>query len=117
MINSNFNIDVKFFYMELKEFVKTVLTEISAGVADAKKELGASVIVNPMPKSQDALKPITEVRFEIGLTSSDAKGSATGIGVFLGSIGVGTKNDAMTNSELITRIGFAIPIAFPFTRF
>ena len=112
--------------MELKEFVKTVLTEISAGVADAKKELeGKNVIVNPSIRINDANrgfvdvsaeKPIAEVHFEVALTSSKTKGDTEGIGVFLGSFGVGGKSDTKTNNEEITRIGFSIPLAFPTTK-
>lgn len=102
--------------MELKEFVKTVLAEISAGVADAKKELDGKVVINPRISNDEKDKPIIEVCFEIGLMSSKTKENTDGIGVFLGSLGVGTKNDAKTNSESVTRIGFTIPIAFQSTK-
>ena len=99
--------------MELKEFVKTVLAEISAGVADAKKELDGKVVINPRISNDEKDKPIIEVCFEIGLMSSKTKENTDGIGVFLGDIAIGGKHKCNKNNEEVTHIKFTIPIVFP----
>src|SRR5690348_11433047 len=108
--------------MELKEFVRITLEQIVEGAAlaqDGIKKKGG--IINPSRLSfqkdghwNNYSSPIPqEVLFDVGLTTSDKSGSAEGVGVFLGGINLGKKNDAGAEQIAVTRVRFAIPLVLP----
>lgn len=108
--------------MELKEFVKATLEQIVEGASIAQKSIKASGgIVNPSTMSfqkdgawnnySHAMPQ--EVVFDVGLTSVEKAGAAEGIGVFLGSISLGKKNEAGTESVAITKVRFTVPLVLP----
>ena len=76
--------------MELKEFVKATLEQIVEGVASAQESM-----------------------FDVGLTATDKRGSAEGIGVFLGSISLGKKNETGVEQVVITKVRFSVPLVLP----
>ena len=108
--------------MELKDFVKATLEQIVEGAALAQaaiKDRGG--VVNPSNMSfqrdgqwnnyQHAMPQ--EVRFDVGLTSTGKTGSAEGIGVFLGSISLGKRNDSGSEEVAVTRVQFTVPLVLP----
>ncbi len=54
-----------------------------------------------------------EVVFDVALTTVDKKGTSEGIGVFLGSISLGKKNDAGVEQVALTKVKFTIPLVLP----
>lgn len=108
--------------MELKDFIKTTLEQIVEGVAQAQKSIATSgVNINPSGvnfrkdgqfNNYDHAMP-QEVIFDVGLTETDKKGSSEGIGVFLGSVSLGKKNDAGVETVAITRVHFSVPMILP----
>lgn len=54
-----------------------------------------------------------EVVFDVGLTSTDKSGSTEGIGVFLGSINLGKKNEVGAEHVAITKVKFTVPLVLP----
>jgi hypothetical protein len=108
--------------MELKEFVKVTLEQIVEGTAltqQSIKEKGG--IVNPanMSFQKDGAwnnyshAMPQEVVFDVGLTSIDKSGSTEGIGVFLGSINLGKKNDLGAEQVAVTKVRFTVPLVLP----
>ncbi|MDR5907587.1 hypothetical protein [Franzmannia qiaohouensis] len=108
--------------MELKDFVKATLEQIVEGASLAQetiKERGG--IVNPTSmyfqkdgswnNYQHAMPQ--EVVFDVGLTSTDNRGSSEGIGVFLGSISLGKKNDAAVENVAVSKVKFSVPLVLP----
>lgn len=108
--------------MELKDFVSETIKNIVAGVSEAQKstnEYGA--VVNPsglnyhkdgqQNHSTHALPQ--EILFNVGLTSTNKGGSSEGIGVFLGGVTLGKKNDSGTEDVAVTSVQFTVPIVFP----
>lgn len=55
----------------------------------------------------------TQVEFDVGLVTADKKGSAEGIGVFLGCINLGKKNISDIENVAITKIKFSVPMVLP----
>ena len=51
--------------------------------------------------------------FDVGLTSTDKKGSSEGIGVFLGSLNIGKKNDSGVEQVAISKVKFTVPLILP----
>lgn len=108
--------------MELKDFVKNTLEQIVEGVASAQeniKEKGANI--NPISLSYtkdgeynrfDHAMP-QDVLFDVGLTSTDKSGSTEGIGVFLGGIKLGKKNDVGVEQIAVTKVKFTVPLVLP----
>ena len=108
--------------MELKDFVRVTIEQIVEGTALAQEAVKAKGgIVNPsnmtfqrdgqLTHSEHALPQ--HVVFDVGLTSTDKSGSSEGIGVFLGSINLGKRNDTGNEHVAVTRVQFTVPLALP----
>jgi hypothetical protein len=110
--------------MNLQEFIKTALTDIISGVAEARevaKSHGASVGSNRAYGylreakiiTDEKDRPITSVEFDIALAEANAKDTKGGIGVFLGTVGVGSQGASHGETSTHSRIKFSVPIVFP----
>ena len=108
--------------MELKEFVKITLEQIVEGVALAQDSIatrGGTVNPSNMAFTKDGTRTsyshamLQEVVFDVGLTSTNKSGTSEGIGVFLGSISLGKKNDSTAEQLAVTRVHFTVPLALP----
>jgi len=111
--------------MELKEFVKETLVQITEGVKSAQEEcFKMGGLINPMLavktcnyqnyKHDDKDYPATEVFFKVGLTETDTKGGKSGIGVFLGSISLGKETNKEKEKQSVTSIEFSITAVLPY---
>ena len=108
--------------MELKAFIKETLEQIVEGVSDAAAlvdtkggvinpsslqyhEAGKNtVIYHPMPQT---------VEFDIALESIEKGGGTEGVGVFMGAINLGKKNDKSVESTALTKVRFTVPLVLP----
>ena len=108
--------------MELKEFVRVTIEQIVEGATLAQQSIKAKGgIVNPsnMAFQKDGAWNTynhampQEVVFDVGLTSTDKSGSTEGIGVFLGGINLGKKNDLGAEQVAVTKIKFTVPLVLP----
>ena len=110
--------------MELQEFIKTALTEIVDGVAAAReatlkhrslvgtnRAYGFTKEAKIITDSSE--RTISTVEFDIALTQSDSKDTKGGIGVFLGSVGLGSQGASHGESSSRSRIKFSVPIVLP----
>lgn len=108
--------------MELKDFIKETLEQIVEGVSSANNAVeNHGGTINPEKSSfkrdgdwniMNAGVP-HNVDFDVGLTSIDKKGSAEGIGVFLGSVNLGKKNESDVEQTAVTKVKFSIPLVLP----
>jgi len=110
--------------MDLQEFIRNALVEISTGVAGAQEEvrqLGGNVgTCRPKfyPKEASIVldehdREVSSVEFDILLAEADSADTKGGIGVFLGSVGIGTQGRLHDESATRSRISFSVPIVFP----
>lgn len=110
--------------MELKEFIKTAITDITDAVRELQDELDNGAIVNPtLPNSivsktlivSDEVKPIEQLSFDVAVTASEESGidgqAKAGISIFGAKIGSATSS----KTENVSRISFVIPVVFPTT--
>ena len=110
--------------MNLQEFIKTALSEIIAGVGEARIEgkkhgapIGSIRMYGPtreakiITDSKD--RPITNVEFDIALAEASATDTKGGIGVFLGTVGLGSHGASHGESSSNSRIKFSVPIVLP----
>lgn len=107
--------------MELSDFISSTITQIVDGVVDAQeKTKNTGCMINP-----DNIKVsdrgvyshnngyVGLIDFEVGLTEGDKSEGKAGIGVFLGSIGIGANTKMDTNTVSMTSVRFSIPIVLP----
>ena len=108
--------------MELKDFVRLTLEQIVDGVAAAEAAITArGGNINPSSVQFQQNSTWTtyqhampqDVVFDVGLTSTGRAGSSEGIGVFLGSINLGKKNDSAVEEVAVTKVRFTVPLVLP----
>jgi hypothetical protein len=111
--------------MELREFVRDTLVEIVKGVVEARPEIVAlHGEVNPVGGNFDQPSlagrqwdfehgAVEIVAFDVALTSSKTEGGKSGIGVFLGSIGIGGQLSTQASDSQLSRVKFSVPILLP----
>jgi hypothetical protein len=110
--------------MELQQFITDALVEIVEGVKNAQKNLQGNGEINPSPigsassfESKSSFithgrKIGTFVDFDIAVTATEGTGTKGGIGVFVGSIGLGSQGQSTESNSTVSRIRFQVPITF-----
>ena len=110
--------------MNLREFIREALVEIITGVAEARTEVakhGALVASDTVHRGYKEVKitvddqdrTVSVVEFDIALANADSKDTKGGIGVFLGSVGLGSQGASHDETSSSSRIKFAVPVVFP----
>lgn len=105
--------------MELKEFIKTVLKDITEAVSESQKE-NPSALIAPMVSASNpefvckdtSERKITNINFRVGLMSDDQTGGKAGIGVFLDKISIGAEKSKSQDLSSVTWVEFSVPVAF-----
>ena len=110
--------------MELKEFIKTAIADITNAVSELQGELDNGAIVNPtLPNPislktlvvNDEIRPIEQLSFDVAVTASEESGidgqAKAGISIFGAKIGTATS----AKTENAPRISFVIPVVMPTT--
>lgn len=110
--------------MELKEFVKTAISDITGAVSELQSELHNGTVVNPtLARGEDnksllienEVRMIERLNFDVAVTaseSSDTEGGAkAGISIFGAKVGI----ESTASTEHASRITFSIPIVMPST--
>ena len=111
--------------MELKDFVRDTLSQLVEGVCAAQKiagEKGAFVMPDAFGgvhsgTSLTILREtggiVTSVEFDVALTTGSSSETRGGIGVFLGSVGLGSQGRSSAEASSLSRIKFQVPIVLP----
>lgn len=113
--------------MNLQEFIKTALTDIVAGVAQASEAASAygasvgSMKLYGFTKENKILtdesdRPVATVEFDIALAESSSKDTKGGIGVYLGAVGLGSQGASHGEASTHSRIKFAVPVILPMAK-
>lgn len=112
--------------MQLREFVKEVLTQIVEGVRDAQEPSGGAFVVpagdgghkySEHPRfSSSALLKSTIVDFDVAITAeeSDKAGAKAGVKVF--SVQFGVDGEMASKNATVSRVQFAIPLLLPVSK-
>lgn len=111
--------------MELQEFIKNSLVQITNGVIAAQNELkNSGCLINPMSYSastgsqviykdvQNNARMIQVVKMNVVLDVSNSSKAKSGIGVAK-VIKAGIESDETTSKKDVTSMEFEIPISFP----
>ncbi len=111
------------FNMELQEFIKNTIVQITNGIIDAQNELkDTECLINPMGYSSDSnniyegvkntSRSIQKIKMNIVLDVTNSSGSKSGIGVAR-VIKAGIDNSESASHKEMTTVEFEIPISFP----
>ena len=106
--------------MNLKEFVKQTLVEISGAVGEANEELkGTGAAVNPIKiyprtgRPADQRRILHEVEFDVAVLAEEGKETKGGLGIMVASVGLGTQGKSQSSASTHSRIKFTIPLLLP----
>lgn len=110
--------------MELKEFIKTAITDITEAVSELQEELKNGAILNPtLPQGEhgthllvnNEIRMMERLNFDIAVTATEAtelNGNAkAGISVF----GAKVEAENAEKMENVSRLTFSIPLLLPAT--
>ena len=116
--------------MELQDFITNTIVQIAQGIEGAKLQLEDSeAIVNPrhvsdtgngdspiygyLNTNENFYKAVQKIEFDVAVTAEQGKETKGGIGIQVGSIGLGAQGKSESGSSSISRIQFTIPMVFP----
>ncbi len=118
--------------MDLKDFIKETIKDISEAIAESNSELSSfGTIVNPkdvhptekkedlygflLKKNENAdyRRPVHLVNFDIAVSSTKKKDGKEGIGVKVVGISLGKDGGHADENNMSSRLQFAIPVALP----
>lgn len=116
--------------MDLKDFVKESLVQISKGIEEANSELeGTGAMVNPIHavplsntiqgcarttnRSAKAPKNIEKVNFDVAVVAEAGEQAKAGLKLSIASIGFGADGQTSSSDRSESRIQFSIPMVLP----
>lgn len=108
--------------MDLKEYVKSAITQLSEAVDELNNELGNKTVVNPVRSdfsgeniivSKKGGRMITDVCFELSTSVIDNKGNDAKVGIFSSIVGLGVNASSENNHSAISKITFSLPVLLP----
>ncbi len=110
--------------MELKDFIKSTLSQITLWVKEAQDELkGSGVIINPSGLKTDSkgfkhlqtngFRYVQDIEINVGIVATDNDGKKAGIGVFTGLFTGGVQANESSSNQTINSIKFTIPVSLP----
>ena len=120
--------------MNLETFISESLTQIARGIEKADSNLTDSTAIvsprriKPMPKESGVYggleegdgKPsysrlVESIEFDVAVTVSEGKETKGGIGIMVGSVGLGSQGKSDKEHSAISRLKFRIPFVLPNT--
>ncbi len=117
--------------MELKDFIKTSLTEICLAIDEANNELRDSeAVINPSSiqiNSEDSQaygrqstkaiheerKVVQKIDFNVAVYAQEAEKAGGGAKISIASIGIGANAEIASSNKSETRLRFSIPVIYP----
>jgi hypothetical protein len=135
VVYSQFDNNPSHRFMNIQQFIKEAIVQIAKGIEDAEKELKqTAAIVNPRyvatskaeavygymisEKEKDREKyraAVQTVEFDVAVYAAESTETRGGIGLMVGTIGLGTQGATEKGNRSESRIRFSIPVAFPFS--
>ena len=111
--------------MELREFVRSTLREIVAGVTDAQQALieeGSTAVINAGASNdlkhytRRGLRALEMVEFDVALTVTETTDKGIGGRLSIAAASIGTQRGASVENSEVSRVRFKVPIALPLAR-
>jgi hypothetical protein len=111
--------------MRLQDFITESVLQIINGIHDAQKKNNTDARINPSSLRLgsnveqrelydfDTHMLLSNVEFDVAVTTEESKGIQGGIGIFVGAVGLGSKGESGSKSTSLSRIRFNVPILLP----
>lgn len=114
--------------MELKDFIQQTLLQIIQGVSSAQHDPSVGVAkINPTEHMRGGDKLLDNslysvgqhlqlaqmVEFDVAVTAEEGKGTKGGVGIMVGTIGLGAQGQSEARNTTENRIKFKIPLMLP----
>lgn len=108
--------------MELKEFIKTAISDITGAISELQTELKNGTIVNPaLEKAFDntsirinnKLRKIEKLDFDVAVTISETTGIGGAMKAGISILGAKLGTEQSASSQNVSRLTFSIPVLFP----
>lgn len=112
-------------FMELKEFIKSAITQLSEAVYELDDELkDKGVVVNPCYAENTNFETIdnsegvivSSVEFDLQVSTSEIKENSGKIGVLASVVGIGASTKEGSNGNEANRIRFRLPVVLPYKK-
>lgn len=114
--------------MELKEFIKTAITDITEAVSELQEELGNGAIINPSipnpisnatvkdPDNNKVNRRISQIDFDVAITVGDTSTKESGGKLGIQILSAKIVGESQTHTENMSRLSFSIPVVLPTAR-
>lgn len=102
--------------MELKEFIKGVLLDITDAVKESQDEIKNGVLIVPdnvTGLTRCGNKPLNLIEFELAITTEDVNEKGKGIKIASALLGGSYKDDSKISAGSVSTIKFSIPVVLP----
>lgn len=114
--------------MKLDDFISETISQIINGIKKANefaKENGGKIDASNLGYTGSkggggiiffdisTREIVQNIEFDIAVTANDTEKGKSGIGVFIGSIGLGTQIENGNENTIVNRIKFSIPLYLP----
>ncbi|MCM1079127.1 MAG: hypothetical protein NC344_05805 [Bacteroidales bacterium] len=108
--------------MELKEFIKAAVSDITNAVSELQAELDNGAIVNPtLPKGEygkhlmvnNEIREIERLNFDVAVTVAESTGQESGVKGGISILGAKTGSESSTKAENVSRLTFSVPVVLP----
>ena len=116
--------------MNLNDFIKESIVQISNGIIGANEELeDTGAVVNPehlkvysenakafgrVEKQDDEIHPLVHlIEFDVAIEAGTGSSAGGGLNLSVASIGIGGKAEKTSNNNTVSRLQFKIPMVFP----
>ena len=110
--------------LNLREFVKTALTDVLGGIRDAQADEAVGRFIAPVGIGSvsfpgdggvvhDQRLLVTTMKFDVAVTVSTDTSSGGGIKAGISVLSANATGERNNSSENVSRIQFSVPIKFP----
>lgn len=107
--------------MELKDFIKGVLSDITEAIKESQEELDNGAIINPTSTSNIANMVevgeeryrLHEVSFDVSVIAAESESSTKNGGINVKMAAGGASNENSHKEEHSSRIKFSVPLVYP----
>lgn len=111
--------------MELKEFIKEVLSDVTDAVAESQQELKNGCVIMPLINNKENTGnyvklnngeyiQLSNIKFDVAVTVNEDTDRKTKIGVLSSALSLGTEKSRGVMSSEVSRITLEIPVLLPY---
>lgn len=109
--------------MELKDFIKGVVSDITNAVKECQDELDNGAIISPTnintkegAKTENGRLSVSNIEFEVSVSTSSTNETGGKINVISAIVNGGIGSETRLSDGNVSKIRFSIPLIYPFSQ-